>query len=195
MSLFAADIEQLDRTTRKVRIHRYGVGLMRSEVHRLWADDAAFSAAFSQTLADMPFDAFFWETPPLTPATFDAPFECVLKDAPSLARFRADRYAFESELEAAESDVATFVNLGGDAELVAPKAHPDADYAHLASFLRTAPPPQVAELWRRVAEAAGPWLAKGRPFWISTSGLGVAWLHVRLDTRPKYDSHAPYKAV
>ena len=29
--------------------------------------------------------------------------------------------------------------------------------------------------------------------WVSTSGLGVYWLHVRLDSYPKYYQHAPYK--
>ena len=32
-----------------------------------------------------------------------------------------------------------------------------------------------------------------RPLWLSTSGAGVAWLHVRLDDRPKYIQHAPYR--
>ena len=29
--------------------------------------------------------------------------------------------------------------------------------------------------------------------WLSTSGLGVYWLHVRLDSRPKYYTYEPYK--
>ena len=33
------------------------------------------------------------------------------------------------------------------------------------------------------------------PVWLSTAGGGVAWLHVRLDDRPKYYSYAPYKNV
>ena len=32
----------------------------------------------------------------------------------------------------------------------------------------------------------------GKPVWLSTAGLGVGWLHVRLDDRPKYYRHAPY---
>ncbi len=31
-----------------------------------------------------------------------------------------------------------------------------------------------------------------RPTWLSTAGHGVAWLHVRLDTRPKYYRYTPY---
>ena len=27
---------------------------------------------------------------------------------------------------------------------------------------------------------------QGRPVWLSTEGSGVPWLHVRMDSRPKY---------
>lgn len=41
------------------------------------------------------------------------------------------------------SDVATFRNLGGDARLVAPYRAGNYDYAHLASFVRSAPKDQA----------------------------------------------------
>merc|ERR1712079_797856 len=31
------------------------------------------------------------------------------------------------------------------------------------------------------------------PWWFSTSGDGVAWLHMRIDPRPKYYNHVQYK--
>lgn len=31
------------------------------------------------------------------------------------------------------------------------------------------------------------------PLWVSTSGLGVPWLHVRLDDAPKYYTHRPFR--
>ena len=31
------------------------------------------------------------------------------------------------------------------------------------------------------------------PIWFSTSGSGVAWLHFRLDSRPKYYTYKPFK--
>lgn len=31
------------------------------------------------------------------------------------------------------------------------------------------------------------------PIWLSTSGLGVYWLHMRLDRRPKYYTYEPFK--
>ncbi len=33
------------------------------------------------------------------------------------------------------------------------------------------------------------------PLWLSTAGGGVAWLHVRLDSRPKYYGYSPYKTA
>jgi NADH:ubiquinone oxidoreductase subunit len=32
-----------------------------------------------------------------------------------------------------------------------------------------------------------------QPVWLSTAGMGVAWLHVRLDDRPKYYGYSPYR--
>ncbi len=67
--------------------------------------------------------------------------------------------------------------------------------AHLGLFSREAPPEQQHELWRQVGEAASRRLqgAPGRPFWVSTSGLGVYWTHVRVDERPKYYQHAAFR--
>jgi protoheme ferro-lyase len=50
---------------------------------------------------------------------------------------------------------------------------------------------EVHEIWRLVAEAVEARLGSA-PMWLSTAGLGVHWLHVRLDSRPKYDRHRVY---
>ena len=89
-----------------------------------------------------------------------------------------------------------FRNLGGDADLVVPcDMGAGADYAHLAVFLRTASPAQMRAIWRAVADTAKAWLARGDRLWISTAGLGVTWVHVRIDSRPKYYTHAPYRVL
>src|SRR5262249_40112366 len=143
-----------------------------------------------------PFAAVFWETPPRLPGDSALPFECMVLDAPSLGRMRPDRTSFAGQFGADGPDVAAFMNLGGDAELLAPRQKdPDVDYTHLAGFLRTAPAEHIRAFWSATGEAADRWSRRGRPFWISTSGLGVGWLHVRLDTRPKYYTHAPYRTL
>jgi hypothetical protein len=91
-----------------------------------------------------------------------------------------------------DTSVVTFANLGGDAMLVAPcPAAQGGGFAHLASFVATATPGHASDLWQAVGTAMQRRLGAS-PVWLSTAGLGVAWLHVRLDSRPKYYRHAPY---
>jgi len=134
------------------------------------------------------------------------PFECAVlnADGDGLSAFAPDPNTFAAHLSAAAATgkhVATFANLGGDSGLLAPVAMPGcgaAAYASLKPFLDAQGEgcaAQRAELWAAVAEAVLARLAAApaEPLWVSTSGLGVAWLHVRLDPRPKYYTHAPYK--
>jgi hypothetical protein len=65
-------------------------------------------------------------------------------------------------------------------------------YGHLAAFVRGAPAEQREALWRTVGDALSRRLG-AKPVWLSTAGAGVSWLHVRLDDRPKYYGHAPYR--
>jgi hypothetical protein len=85
-----------------------------------------------------------------------------------------------------------FSNLGGDAVLVVPWAAAGLAYPDLASFLRTAPESQKRELWRQVGSSVATRLSD-RELWLNTAGGGVAWLHVRLDSTPKYYHHQPYR--
>ena len=168
------------------------------QMHAAWGADPGFCAIFSKALADVPLDAYFWETPPLDATTIDRPFECVLIAAPMLALRPADSRPFAARFNAADesTQAIAFANVGGDADLVVPcDRHGGGDYAHLATFLRTAPEDQIREVWHLVAKTAALRLGRGDRCWISSSGLGVAWLHVRLDSSPKYYAHAPYRLL
>ena len=180
---------------RRVGIERDGRPMPFAEVLAGWRDDDAFRAWFIGLLAAAPYPAYLWETPPLTRASAARAFEFALIDSPALAEVPADRRSFADPFAAAgrEADVAVFANLGGDAVLVAPRPRtPDDAWPHLASFARTAPPDRQHAFWRTVAAAVANRLGDS-PLWLSTNGLGVAWLHVRLDTRPKYYAFAPYR--
>jgi hypothetical protein len=137
---------------------------------------------------------FFWEMPALRAATHDEPYECVLLPAPGLARATPDRFVF-AEKFAAQPDggVIVFPNLGGDATLVVPRPlAADTACCHIAAFVRLAPVDQQHELLRVLATTAMTAIGDA-PLWLSTSGLGVAWLHVRLDARPKYYECSRYR--
>lgn len=132
-----------------------------------------------------------WETPPITAANANRDFEFVLIRSDCLDR-PVDRLAF-ADYFTDQQHVVTFPNLRGDALLVVPcPVVTDSIYGHLASFVREAPSSQVDELWQSVGVAMQSRVGNS-PVWLSTAGMGVAWLHVRLDSEPKYYHHQPYK--
>lgn len=162
-----------------------------ARVCEAWRTDAAFRARWVELLQALPFAAYAWENPPLTLATMDRPHECVLVESRGLVASRADVAPFAANL-AGKTGAVAFRNLGGDAMLVAPcPGDARTDHAHLAAFVRTAPAIVAADFWKEVGDALHRQLSS-RPLWLSTAGLGVAWLHVRLDARPKYYRHRPY---
>ena len=164
-----------------------------ADVIHQWQNDAGFRSFFIDLLVGSPFSAFRWETPPITTATANHPFEFVLLDSPDLAS-DPDPAAFaEHFIDMAPGGVVEFSNLGRDAIMVVPcPDDPLSKYGHLAAFLRHSPEPQQHSLWELVGAAMQRRLGP-RPVWLSTAGGGVAWLHVRLDDRPKYYGYAPYR--
>jgi hypothetical protein len=162
-----------------------------------WRSDEEFRASFTARLRDVPYGAYCWETPPLSRATIDLPFECVFVENKALEGVRPEPGPFHEHFtdERSGSSVVTFESLGRDALLVAPCPRGDPSvYTHLAAFVRLAPAEQVHMLWRVLADAVDARLGIS-PLWLSTAGLGVHWLHVRLDSRPKYYRHRRYAAV
>ena len=186
--------ETIDSETIRTSLSCYGRFISFREFIDLLQTSQEFRSFFSGTIADSPFQAFFWETPPVNNRTLDQQFEFVVLQGHSLLQLRPDPTAFESQfLTQPTEPVLTFANLGGDALLVVPRpigSH--ASYTHLATFLRNAPKSQVSALWK-CAGAAAQKRISDLPMWISTAGLGVSWLHLRLDSRPKYLRFKPYK--
>ncbi len=153
-------------------------------------DDPALRAALTELLRASPHRAFAWEMPVVSAATADRPAELAILDSPALARVAPDPEPFSAQLRGQR--IATFPNLGGDAVLVAPSPQVAPDAAHLAAFVRAAASDVIDDLWVAVGRAARERARRPAPFWLSTAGLGVHWLHVRLDDRPKYYRHRAY---
>ena len=165
-----------------------------SEVIDLWQKDRDFRAFFSISLERSPFNAYFWETPPISLAKVDREFECVLIDSPELARVQVDGRAFQAYFGSAAKNeqIITFANRRKDALLVVPRPMADLSmYSHLGIFIREAPQSQKQALWQTLGVAIAKKL-NNNLLWVSTSGLGVYWLHLRLDSIPKYYKYRPY---
>lgn len=186
--------EQLDNgRVFKFAIDFGAIAAQYDEVVRRWQSDSEFRSFFLGLLAATPFAAFRWETPGVTIANANRPFEFVIQDSPGLAT-NADPQAFAEHFSAGTNGVVTFSNLGTDAILVVPCPDgPTSAYGHLAAFVRRAPEPQRHALFEAVGTAMQKRLS-ARPVWLSTAGAGVSWLHGRLDDRPKYYGYAPYRS-
>lgn len=181
--------------------------------------NARFRQYFNHLLAKAPYASYRFETPALSLSTVDKPFEFVLIDAPGLHQRSVDPLPFKHYItntnpdsaslntetsggtlsDTAQPDkaakIVTFKSLGADATLIVPSPRASHNvYNHIASFTRAAPQDQTDALWLVVGQELRR-LIGSSPLWLNTEGSGVAWLHVRIDARPKYYSHQEYKSV
>jgi hypothetical protein len=193
--MYTASTETEGNTTiHQVCIFKRRNRISYAQVLDLWQHDQAFRDFFTNALAAAPFEAFAWETPPVTQNTLSMAFEFVLIDHPALLK-PADPAPFAQHFRDPENEdeIAVFPNLGNDAVLIAPLPdEPIQAHAHLASFLRAASEPQKHALWKKVGQVMANRIGP-EPIWLNTEGSGVAWLHIRLDSHPKYYRYAPYR--
>jgi hypothetical protein len=183
-----------DGAGQKVKISANRQPLAFGKVIDLWRQDREFHSFFNSLLADACFEAYRWETPAVTAPALDREFEFVILNCPGLITHPdSSAFAAQFRMASAGSEVVTFPNLGKDAILVVPlPLRPSSPYGHLSSFVRTAPESQLHAWWQTVGDAMQQRINE-KPVWLSTAGMGVPWLHARLDDRPKYYGHRPYR--
>lgn len=146
--------------------------------------------------------AYFLETPPLSRATAATTvFETTFVPAPGLGSRKTSFASFAEYRDSGQRGVASFANLQRDAVLVVPVPVPPYDRnsaatcGHLQAYMAAPWDEQHAELWRAVGRAARHQMDAWPVVWVSTHGLGVPWLHVRVERTPKYISHGAYRLL
>ena len=193
--MWSAHTEQLSEgDVLRIRILQQSSPVTLDEVLRGWIENRQFRSFFIELLARVPFADYRWETPASTKSSAAQNFEFVVVNSPGLAD-TAEPSAFAEHFARSTTSggVVSFDNLGKDARLIVPCpiASPEV-YRHLGTFVRQAPEEQKHKLWKIVGTEMTRNLGKV-PIWLSTAGAGVSWLHVRIDQRPKYYVHAPYR--
>lgn len=186
-----------NRSIHKFKIFARQKQITYRETIKLWQENPHFCSFFNSLIADSDFAALFWETPPITIYSLDRPFEFVLVNSPRLQKVNSNPRPFKKYFTSTSGDrkIVAFDNLGKDATLVVPlPVKENTVYTHLANFVRYASSSQQIALWQKVGQVALKAINK-QPIWISTSGLGVYWLHIRIDSYPKYYSFQPYKEI
>lgn len=82
--------------------------------------------------------------------------------------------------------VVYFNNLSKDAMLVVPMPIDDKNYVTLKDFIDNAPEKQQQKFWKAVAKIAKKMMKEYGKVWVSVSGFGVDYTHVRVSILPKY---------
>lgn len=155
--------------------------------------DPQFQDFFIDLLSEIPFRAYHWETPAVTTTTKNQPFEFVASRTPHID-LPPNPGAFRQYFTP-NRKIAVFDNLGKDAKLIAPTPENEKrNYSHIGIFTEEAPKSTQVVLWKTVAEVTTKQISK-QPLWLNTAGGGVPWLHVRLDSKPKYYRHQPYTVI
>ncbi len=149
-----------------------------------------FILFYNQLLKDNPFEAYSWEC--ISLANPNKEYEFALVNNKLLTRKSPNFAPFQSYFSSTEK-VVSFENLGKNAELVVPCPVEKNDFTHLAKFVRSGLTEHIVALWMEVGRVGLQKLASENKYWLSTAGLGVAWLHIRFDTKPKYYKTPKYK--
>lgn len=176
----------------KYIIYRQEQQLQYIDFLTLLHQDELFRSFFLELLSGVSYHAYQWETPPVTDKTTGQPFEFVIHNSPGID-LPPDPAPFKQYFDSTtEGGIAVFDNLGGDAKLVAPAPFGEqSNYSHIGVFTNEAPKQQQHNLWKTVGRIMGE-LISDQPLWLNTAGGGVGWLHVRLDSNPKYYRYQPY---
>jgi hypothetical protein len=163
-----------------------------------------FREMLTESIRSNGVESFFWECIPVSfNALSSTSFQFMIipthfPDSPDVQSF-SDHFQFASP----HDTVVSFKNLRGDADLVVPcplsSSQSDLNhFTHLGSFLRHGHVNQIDELWKKTAEVMQNRLLKSREdavVWLSTHGKGVYWLHIRLDSEPKYYQCKEFKRI
>ena len=178
--------------------------------------DELFLENFIVILQNLPYEGYYFECPPVNSQNFDQKsFEFVIVKSSTLQFRRAEKEDFKDYFTEDEKVLAVgFENLGKDAFLIAPNPWSTSKldiYSHLGSFMKKGSKgnfsiffiikPYISSITEQLK---GFWKLASKIFleeikrkaskniWLSTAGDGVAWLHLRMDTRPKYYQYVPY---
>lgn len=185
-------INSNDNQTIKFYIEESGKKISVADFINNLIESKYFRFYYNTLLKDSSFIAFFWENIPFTKNSLTIDYEFSLVNSTSLMNQKSDPSAFDDYFKK-EEEVVSFSNLRGDANLIVPCPNQNLDsYSHIGNFVRSSDMNQIDKLWEMVGNEISKSL-RDNPIWLSTAGLGVPWLHIRIDSNPKYYRTLAYR--
>ncbi|KAF0483248.1 toll/interleukin-1 receptor domain-containing protein [Gigaspora margarita] len=190
MATYTYEDIPIDNNTIKYLFNANGNKLSYAEfIELLRLGDENFLDTFKKALneATNKLFAYVWECPPIHKEMTNKPFEFVVTKSMALRHIKQDYSSFKEQIiESNNKDVCSFLSLGKDATLIVPIPCHNLDYKNISNFTKNASKEQQIKFWQEVADKLVECLEFGTSKWLSTSGLGVHYLHIRIDSKPKY---------
>jgi hypothetical protein len=136
---------------------------------------------------------FFYQTSPIT-RDMDTDYEEKYIESDRLEKITQYYDPFEEYFVKPKNKyVTSFLNLSKKSLLIVPvpprdsrNANKTFNYTTIKDFIDNAPQKQQIAFWKHVAKRVKELLKIVDTVYINTHGLGVYYLHVRLDIKPKY---------
>lgn len=190
---FSIEIKGQNENTIRFRLKKGEQNLSFKEVFELWVNNSDFVEFYKDELLKLNYEAFYWEHPAVKKEFLEKKYECILQRSRPLEDLPINENAFKDYIYLNEQ-ATDFMNLGKNARLVVPTKKTEKEiYNHLGKFIRLAKNKQILELFKSVGTSIIEEIEEGKLIWLNTAGLGVIWLHIRMDTRPKYYKTKRYK--
>jgi hypothetical protein len=152
------------------------------------------SSQFRQTIIDLfanyDCDSVYWEFPPYYANAQHLNAEFTFVNTKGFGK--ANINAFVEYFDKSINEIVVFPNISKDALLISVSDNKNNEYdSHIMNFMKYHPSVETKHnLLKTIGENMLCHTNNAGPIWLSTSGKGVQWLHVRISTTPKY-----YKCV
>ena len=154
-----------------------------------------FQNDLKQCVIDSNFKSIFIEFPCLT--NLMEKFEFVIINAVQMENIIPNSSSFKINHNNNNNIIIT-KSLSMDTTLIIPNINSKNNYADIYNFLdpnnnNLVDIDIISKFWENTASQIILELNSKKKIWISTSGLAVHWLHLRISESPKYYNHEPYK--
>ena len=174
----------------KIKIYKDSIMVTWDQILYLWKNSNKFIKFFIDLIKSTQFDNFFWECPPINLKNIQYQnFECYIINSNNNFGKASDN-SFKSYFnENPSKKIISFYNPSRSCLLIVPCPLEEIEkncYLNISTFIKHAPKPQIYILWKQISTLLKKQLKNNHHIWLNTHGLGVPWLHVRLDTIPKY---------
>ena len=183
---------KIDKNT--YRLFRDGENLSYMQVFELLAAGDSIIETMTNFLVDWNQD-FFWEHPQVSSDNYKSNYEVSVIPTAAFDDRVENFSPFKSKFKITDQ-VKVFHNLRKDSLLIVPNTNEasDQNFITLRKFLQTAPNSLITRFWKTIGETMIEQISKNTDYcYLSTHGLGVLWLHVRIDQQPKYYHTKKYK--